>query len=108
MIKASVIGAGWYAADSHIPTLAAQRDVVLDGGFQGYSSDPIPVGGCPTNTMYFLNTRYVKYRPHRDRNFNAIGPKRMSVNQDATVKLMGWAGNMTISNRRLQGVLFNS
>lgn len=83
-------------------------DVLLDGGFQGYSSDPIPVGGCPTNTMYFLNTRYVKYRPHRDRNFNAIGPKRMSVNQDASVKLMGWAGNMTISNRRLQGVLFNS
>lgn len=83
-------------------------DVLLDGGFQGYSSDPIPVGGCPANTMYFLNTRYVKYRPHRDRNFNAIGPKRMSVNQDASVKLMGWAGNMTISNRRLQGVLFNS
>jgi hypothetical protein len=85
--------------------------VILDGGFQGYSSDPAqfgPTGGCPTNTMYFLNTRYVKYRPHRDRNFNAIGPKRMSVNQDATVKLTGWAGNMTISNRRLQGVLFNS
>ncbi len=85
--------------------------VVLDGGFQGYSSDPTqfgPTGGCPENTMYFLNTRYVKYRPHRDRNFNAIGPKRMSVNQDATVKLTGWAGNMTISNRRLQGVLFNS
>ena len=81
-------------------------DVLLDGGFQGYSTDPIPVGGCPTNTMYFLNTRYVKYRPHRDRNFNAIGPKRMSVNQDASVKLMGGAGNMTISNRRLQGVLF--
>lgn len=83
-------------------------DVLLDGGFQGYSTDPIPVGGCPANTMYFLNTRYLKYRPHRDRNFNAIGPKRMSVNQDASVKLMGWAGNMTISNRRLQGVLFNS
>ena len=31
MIKASVIGAGWYAADSHIPTLAAQPGVVLDG-----------------------------------------------------------------------------
>lgn len=83
-------------------------DVLLDGGFQGYSTDPIPVGGCPENTMYFLNTRYIKYRPHRDRNFNAIGPKRMSVNQDASVKLMGWAGNLTISNRRLQGVLFNS
>lgn len=81
-------------------------DVLLDGGFQGYSTDPIPVGGCPVNTMYFLNTKYIGYRPHRDRNFNAIGPKRMSVNQDASVKLMGWAGNMTISNRRLQGVLF--
>ncbi|MGM4987416.1 phage major capsid protein [Tardiphaga sp. 841_E9_N1_2] len=80
-------------------------DVILDGGFQGYSTDPIPVGGVPVNTMYFINSRYLKYRPHRDRNFNAIGPKRMSVNQDASVKLMGWAGNMTISNRRLQGVL---
>lgn len=30
-IKAAVIGAGWYAALSHIPTLAGRRDVVLDG-----------------------------------------------------------------------------
>lgn len=28
---ASVIGAGWYAAQSHIPVLAARDDVVLDG-----------------------------------------------------------------------------
>ncbi len=82
-------------------------DVILDGGFQGYASDPVPVGGCPANTMYFINSRYLKYRPHRDRNFTSIGPKRVSVNQDASVKLMGWAGNMTISNRRLHGVLFN-
>ena len=38
MIKASVIGAGWYAADSHIPTLAAQPGVVLDG----VCIDPVP------------------------------------------------------------------
>ena len=31
MIRASVIGAGWYAAEVHIPTLAARKDVVLDG-----------------------------------------------------------------------------
>ena len=30
---------------------------------------------------------------------------RFSVNQDAMVKLMGWAGNMTLSNAFLQGVL---
>lgn len=81
------------------------KDVLLDGGFQGYSTDPIPVGGVPANTMYFINTRYLQYRPHRDRNFTPIGKNRMSVNQDATVKLMGWAGNLTVSNRRLQGVL---
>ncbi|MEO8857289.1 MAG: Gfo/Idh/MocA family oxidoreductase [Burkholderiaceae bacterium] len=30
-VKAAVIGAGWYAAQSHIPTLAARPDVILDG-----------------------------------------------------------------------------
>ncbi len=86
--------------------------VVLDGGFQGYddlgdanASDFMGLGGAPTNTMYFLNTRYLHYRPHRDRNFRAIGGDRFSVNQDATVRLIGWAGNMTISARRFQGVL---
>lgn len=29
----------------------------------------------------------------------------MAVNQDAMVKLIGFAGNMTVSNRFLQGVL---
>ena len=82
-------------------------DVVLDGGFQGFSSDPVPVGGVPANTMYFLNTKYVYYRPHRARNFVPLNPDRYSVNQDAVVKLQGWAGNMTISNSRLQGVLTN-
>lgn len=30
-IRASVIGAGWYAAENHIPALKARGDVVLDG-----------------------------------------------------------------------------
>jgi hypothetical protein len=81
-------------------------DVVLDGGFQGYSSDTNPMtGGAPANTMYFLNTNYIFYRPHRDRNMVPLDPDRFSVNQDAMVKLIGWAGNMTVSNSRLQGVL---
>jgi hypothetical protein len=36
-----------------------------------------------------------------------LDPKRFSVNQDAMVALMGWAGNMTLSCGFLQGVLFN-
>ncbi len=31
MIRAAMIGAGWYAAENHIPALARRADVVLDG-----------------------------------------------------------------------------
>lgn len=73
-------------------------DVVLDGG----------VGGaCPTNHMYMLNSKYLKWRPHKDRNFTALAP-RQSVNQDASVQFIALAGNMTVSNARLQGVLFQT
>lgn len=71
-------------------------DVVFDGGIGG---------GCPANHMYFLNTNYIKFRPHSKRNMVPIGGERMSVNQDAMVKLLGFAGNMTLSNAMLQGVL---
>lgn len=71
-------------------------DVVLDGGYGG---------GEVTNTMHFLNTDYIYFRPHSERNFEPIGEDRFAVNQDAMVKLIGFAGNMTVSNRRLQAVL---
>jgi hypothetical protein len=71
-------------------------DVFLDGGIGG---------AINTNTMYFINTKYLFFRPHRDRNFVAIGGDRQSVNQDATVKLMGWAGNLTSSGSQFQGIL---
>jgi len=71
-------------------------DVVLDGG-RG--------GNCPASHMYFLNTDYLFYRPAADRNMVPLDPDRFSVNQDALVKIIGWAGNMTVSNRFLQGVM---
>ncbi len=89
-------------------------DVVLDGGFQGTTSDGNTfgaagagaVGGVPTGVhFYFLNTNYIYLRPHRDRNMVPLDPDRFSVNQDAMVKLVGWAGNMTLSNGFLQGVM---
>lgn len=82
--------------------------VVLDGGFQGNTGDPVPIGGAPSGYMYFLNTDYIQYRPHADRNMVPLNPDRYSINQDAVVKLMAWAGNMTVSNRRLQAVLYPS
>jgi len=71
-------------------------NVYLDGGIGGQLN---------TNRMYFLNTKYLFFRPHRDRNFVPIGGDRMSVNQDAMVRIIGWAGNLTSSGPRYQGVL---
>jgi hypothetical protein len=74
-----------------------QSDVVLDGGIGGFD---------PVKTAYFLNTKYIFLRPHRDRNFVALDPsKRYSVNQDAVVQLMAWAGNLTCSGAQFQAVL---
>lgn len=70
-------------------------DVVLDGG----------IGMTTANRMYFLNTKYIKFRPHADRNFVPIGGERQAVNQDAMVKLYGWAGNLTTRGAQFQGVL---
>ena len=70
-------------------------DVVLDGGF----------GGAATASHgWFLNTNYIRLRPHKDRDMKSLG-KRNSVNQDATVEAIAWAGNLTCRNCALQGVL---
>src|SRR5215471_1803841 len=72
------------------------RDVLLDGGGGGYA---------PVYTMFFLNTKYLRFRPHADRNFVPIGGERQAVNQDAIVKLLGFAGNLTCCGAQFQGVL---
>lgn len=68
-------------------------DVVYDGD-----------SGIPTNHMYFLNTDYLFWRPHSARNMVPL-EARMSVNQDAEVVPLVFAGNLTCSNASLQGVL---
>jgi hypothetical protein len=80
----------------------------LNGGAVDLIWKGIPVKrmrGMDANHMYFLNTDFIKYRPHAKRNMVPIGGERMSVNQDAMVKLVGFAGNLTLSNALLQGVL---
>jgi hypothetical protein len=96
-------------------------DVVFDGGFQGLtginqgsSGNVSTLGsggswlsgsGAPASHMYFLNSDFIKFRPHKDRNMVPLNPDRFSVNQDAMVKLVAWAGNLTLSNAFLQGVI---
>lgn len=70
-------------------------DVVLDGGIEG---------NCGSNTAYFLNTNYIHWRPHADRNMVPLSPnKRYAVNQDAEVQILAFAGNLTTSGRKFQG-----
>jgi hypothetical protein len=90
-----------FAGDSELANLGfttikfLNADVVLDGGIGG---------DAPSKHAYFLNTKYIFFRPYRERNFVALGDERMSTNQDAVVRLIGWAGNMTASGPQFCGV----
>ena len=71
-------------------------DVVLGGGIGGNQS---------ATRMDFINTKFVHFRPHKDRNFVAIGGDRQAVNQDAIVRLIGWSGALTCSGAQFQATL---
>ena len=72
-------------------------DCVLDGGIGGFTT---------ARTCFFLNTKFLFYRPHRRRNMVPLSPnRRYAVNQDAEVQILGFAGNMTSSGAQFQGRL---
>lgn len=85
----------------------ASCDVVLDGGIGSSSylaTDSSGYTGA-SNNGWFLNTDFMYLRPHTNRNFVPIGGQREAVNQDAVVKLIGWAGNLTSSGPQFCGRL---
>lgn len=88
-------------ANLGFPTIKfMDADVVLDGGIGG---------ACPSKTAFFLNTKYISWRPHRDRNMVALSPdRRYAINQDAEVQILAWAGNLTCSGAQFQGRLFDT
>lgn len=68
-------------------------DVIFDGS-----------SGIPVNRMYFLNTDYINLVVHSDADLE-INEEMKPYNQDAVVVPILWMGNLTISNRSLQGVI---
>lgn len=92
---------GTDSATYGFPTIKfMDADVVLDGGIGGNAA---------TSTAYFLNTKYLKYRPHAQRNMVPLSPnKRYATNQDAEVQILAWAGNLTCSGSQFQGRLVNT
>jgi hypothetical protein len=94
------------SADAGFPSIKfMDADVILDGGIYSVSSaGTTGAAGTPTGTMFFLNTNYIFFRPHRDRNMVPLSPnRRYATNQDAEVQILAWAGNMTCSGRQFQG-----
>jgi hypothetical protein len=57
--------------------------------------------------MYFINHDYLELVVHRDANWTTLDEK-MSVNQDAVVIPVIWQGQLTVSNRAVQGVLIDA
>ena len=74
-------------------------------GVGGNADFALDNGYCPAKTVYALNTDYLYLRPHPERNFTPLGGDRIPVNQDATVRFLGFAGNMCASNLSLQGTI---
>lgn len=77
--------------------------VRLDGG-QATGSATDWGGGLSATRMYMLNTSYIYWSVHSATNMVPMDEK-MSLNQDATVVPLLWAGNLTMGNAGLQGVI---
>jgi len=99
------------AYKAFLGSLQAIQRITSDGmansGFTSVAylnSDVIFDDACPENKMYFLNTDYLRLETAASRNF-VPGEARMSVSQDAMITPMFWSGNLTCSNRALQGVI---
>lgn len=79
-------------------------DMVLDGGLYFPSSAWGP--GAPSKTAFFLNTKYLKWRPHAQRDMVPLNPnRRYAINQDAEVTILAWAGALTCCGQAFHGRL---
>lgn len=70
-------------------------DCVLDGGIGGNET---------TDNARFLNTKYLHWRPHKNRDVVPLKP-RVPTNQDAEIVILAWAGNLTCSGAQFQGII---
>ena len=60
--------------------------------------------GIPASHCYMLNTAYLELVVHRDADLEIVDSQR-PINQDGSVIPILWMGNLTCSNRKMQGVI---
>lgn len=68
-------------------------DVIYDGN-----------SGIPASHAYFINTNYLRLVVHKDADLEVMDDMR-PINQDGSVTPILWMGNLTCSNRKMQGVI---
>jgi hypothetical protein len=84
-----------------------QQAGVGEAGFESLKfrgADVFFDSNAPASHAYFVNTDYVHFCVAKGRNFVPLAD-RQSINQDAFVMPVVWAGNCTLSNAELQGVM---
>lgn len=86
--------AGAEAANGGLVSLKYKNaDVYFDGN-----------SGIPASHAYFLNTNYIELVVHQDADMEIVEAQR-PINQDGDVIPILWMGNLTLSNRKMQGVI---
>ena len=102
----------YWASLQSIQRIAKDDDATVGAGFErlrfmgaDFYLDGGAGGAAPASHVYGLNTKYLRLCAHKNRNMVPLDPDRYATNQDAVVKLIGWAGNLTTSWAAGQGVI---
>lgn len=85
----------------------AGSDDIANAGFDSLrfkGASVVVDSHCPDGQMYFLNTNYLDFKIHQDRNFAFEDFKRLEGSDNLQSRVF-WMGQMVCSNPRMQGVL---
>ena len=87
----------------------AGDDAIANAGFDSlrFKGATVVVDShCPAGQMYFLNTNYLDFKVHKERNFQFEDFRRLEAKDQIQSRLF-WMGQLTCSNPRMMGVLGN-
>lgn len=85
----------------------AGSDDIADSGFDSLrfkGASVVVDSHCPAGQMYFLNTNYLDFKVHKDRNFAFEDFKRLEGSDNIQARLF-WMGQLTCTNPRMMGCL---
>lgn len=113
-IAGSTLYGLYLGALQNLQRFTSSDATMASAGFENVKLNGMPIvfentaSGIASTTAYFLNTDYLFFRPHAKRNMVPLSPDRVSFNQDAAVSILAWAGNLTCSGAKFQGIFSNT